>query len=70
MDDFLKFISNMEQVTAILGEFSRLIAAYHNGLVNSGVNPDQAVTLTQGFQAELINKIFDLIHLNKKLDEE
>lgn len=64
MDDFLKFVSNMEQFTAMLEEFSRLIAAYHNGLINSGVDPEQAVLLSKSFQTDLTKKIFDFISPN------
>lgn len=70
MDDFLKFISNMEQFTAMLSEFSRLIAAYHNGLINSGVQPEHAVQLSQNFQADLVKKIFDFISPNKNFNQE
>lgn len=70
MDDFYRFVSNMEQITAMLGEFSRLIAAYHNGLISSGVKSEEAIILTKNFQTDLMHKIFDFIYPNKKVDEE
>lgn len=70
MDDFYKFVSNMEQITAMLGEFSRLIAAYHNGLTSAGVETEQAIVLTKQFQTDLMKKIFDFIYLNKSNDQE
>ena len=69
MDDFLKFVSNMDQFTAILGEYSRFIAAYYNGLVNSGVDQEHAVLLTQNFQNQLLDKIFVFMSSYKKTDE-
>jgi hypothetical protein len=70
MDEFLKFVSNMEQASAVLAEFSRLIASYHTTLISAGVEPKEAVVLSKSFQSELVKKIFDFIVPNKSIDQE